>query len=50
MAGAVSITLPTFQLMLRSHTAPLCTLDISMPTLKHVDAPLLLGSALFGAG
>lgn len=50
MGGALCVTLPTFQLLMRSHAAPLCTLDLSLPTLKHIDAPLLVGSALFGAG
>jgi len=38
------------QWMMRRGTGPLCSAAFSFPTNKYIDAPLLAGSAMFGAG
>jgi len=49
MAGAVAVTLATFGPLLR-RSAPLLAREFSVPNLRSIDAKLVIGSALFGAG
>jgi len=49
MAGAVSVTLTAFGPILKRRT-PLCAGDFVVPLKKQIDAPLVIGAALFGIG
>ena len=49
MAGALSVTAPTYPLILRRRQ-PLLRGGFSMPIKTRIDAPLVLGAALFGVG
>jgi uncharacterized membrane protein YedE/YeeE len=50
MGGALLVALPGFQLTLRRLTAPRCAPCYELPSKTAVDADLLLGAAVFGAG
>jgi uncharacterized membrane protein YedE/YeeE len=49
MAGAVAVTLIAFRPLLR-RPAPFFAREFSVPNLRSIDAKLVAGSALFGAG
>jgi uncharacterized membrane protein YedE/YeeE len=49
MAGAVATTLVAFRLVLR-RGRPLLDAAFHVPTARAIDAPLLLGAAIFGVG
>lgn len=49
MLGALAVTAPAFRVILRRH-GPWLTPRFVLPTLQHVDARLMAGSALFGIG
>ncbi|QJE72825.1 YeeE/YedE family protein [Aerophototrophica crusticola] len=49
LAGAVGVTLAATPLVLRRRS-PLFAPSFQLPTRQDIDAPLLLGSALFGVG
>jgi len=49
MGGAVAVTVLAFRVVLRRE-APLFDQVFHLPGAKHVDRPLVLGSALFGVG
>ena len=53
MAAALAVAVPVFQGVMRSRNQePLCSSSssFSLPTKKEVDARLLAGAAVFGAG
>jgi len=50
MGGALCVTLPAFQIGLRRMGHPVCAPKFSLPTKQDLDAPLLIGAALFGIG
>ena len=49
MGGALLITVPGFNYLLRKRKPVLCD-DYCLPAKKNIDAKLLAGSALFGMG
>lgn len=49
MGGALLITTPGFWLV-RKRQGPLFAKVFQLPTRKDIDAPLLIGAVLFGAG
>ena len=49
MGGAVSVTFIGYRIAL-ARPAPLLTQRFLLPTLAHIDAPLVAGAALFGLG
>lgn len=49
LGGAVGVTLITFRYILRQ-PHPLFAAGFQLPTKQDVDAPLIIGSALFGIG
>ena len=49
MGGAVAVFMPLFRLVQRRN-APVCDTRFGIPKRTDVDAPLLVGSALFGIG
>lgn len=49
MGGALLVALPTFQWALR-RSKPLCNVCFELPSKTGVDANLILGALLFGAG
>lgn len=49
MGGALAVSLPLTQWALR-RSKPLCNVCYEVPSKTAVDANLLLGAALFGAG
>ncbi len=49
MAGAVAVTMTAFRPLLR-RSMPLFAREFSVPNLRSIDAKLVVGSALFGAG
>lgn len=49
MGGAVAVTLVAFRVVLR-RTRPLFDGDFHLPARTYIDAPLVIGSALFGVG
>lgn len=49
LAGAVAVTVVAFRLVLR-RPAPMFDTGFQLPTRDDVDAPLLLGAAIFGIG
>jgi len=49
MGGAVLVTLVTFRFVLR-RPAPVLEQQFHLPSKKDVDAPLIIGAALFGIG
>lgn len=49
MGGAIGVFLPLFRLINRRR-APLYAASFALPTRRDLDAPLLLGAALFGIG
>ena len=49
MGGAIAVFLPLFR-VIRRRSAPLCNTSFGIPSRTDVDAPLLVGSALFGIG
>ena len=49
MCGALAVTLPLFPLIQKRHKALLGG-AIQMPVQSKIDAPLLLGAAIFGVG
>lgn len=48
MASALAIAFPASRLI--HGKAPFCAAEFSLPTSTNIDAPLLLGGALFGVG
>lgn len=50
MGGALLVTTPAFQYFLRGSKIPSCAKCLDLPTKTSVDGPLLMGSAMFGAG
>jgi len=50
MGGAILVYMPMFWLLAKRRNAPLFAKTFALPTRKDIDAPLLFGSALFGAG
>jgi len=52
MGGALLVALPGYQLVLRSGIIkqPLCAVEFKIPGKSDIDARLLVGAALFGAG
>lgn len=49
MGGGLLVTVPAFHLVLKN-PRPLFAHSFFLPTLKHVDKKLILGSILFGLG
>ena len=49
MVGAVGVYAPLSRLILR-RGAPVCTAHFSVPGRRAIDAPLVVGSAIFGLG
>jgi uncharacterized protein len=49
MGGAIAVTLPGFYL-LQQRRAPWFASAFAWPTRRDIDRPLVMGSALFGAG
>jgi uncharacterized protein len=49
MAGALTITLPSFRVILKREQ-PLLGSEFYLPTRKRIDHRLIIGSALFGTG
>lgn len=49
LGGAVGVTLITFRFILRQPN-PLFAAGFQLPTKQDIDAPLIIGSALFGIG
>jgi uncharacterized membrane protein YedE/YeeE len=49
MAGAVAVTFIGYRLILR-RPRPLLAARFHLPAAKDIDAPLILGAALFGVG
>ncbi len=49
MGGAIMVAFPFFQLA-RKLPRPFMADDFKMPTFQQIDKPLVLGSAVFGAG
>ncbi|MBX9848630.1 MAG: YeeE/YedE family protein [Rhodocyclaceae bacterium] len=49
LGGAVSVTLVSFRFILR-RPAPVLAPAFQLPTSKSIDAPLIIGAVLFGAG
>lgn len=49
MGGAVAVFLPLFRLV-RRRNAPVCDARFGIPTRTDIDAPLLVGSGVFGIG
>jgi len=49
MAGGLGVTMLGYNLTLR-RPCPLFADKFSMPTLRHIDIPLVAGAALFGVG
>jgi uncharacterized protein len=49
MGGAVAVTAIAFRFVLRRR-APVLAEKFTLPTARHVDAPLVIGAALFGIG
>lgn len=52
MGGALLVSVPIFQAVLRFKTCqrPVCAPCFDLPSKSHIDAPLVLGALLFGAG
>ena len=49
MGGAVAVTAIAFRFVLRRR-APVLAEKFTLPTARRVDAPLVIGAALFGVG
>ena len=49
MGGALLITVPAYRMILKRRR-PVLESSFSLPTKKSLDAPLIVGSALFGVG
>jgi uncharacterized protein len=49
MGGALLVTVPSYHVIL-GRRRPVLTSGFSLPTKTRLDAPLILGSALFGVG
>jgi len=49
MVGALAVTVPSFYLVLKNQKPMLCE-QFSLPTKTHLDAKLLVGTAIFGIG
>ena len=49
MGGALLVTLPAFQWALR-RSQPLCAPCFELPSNKDIDANLIIGALVFGAG
>ena len=49
LGGALLVTMPSYRLILKRRR-PVLAGSLSLPTKKNLDAPLIWGSALFGAG
>jgi uncharacterized membrane protein YedE/YeeE len=49
MGGALAVTLPGFA-MVQRRPRPLLAEKFTMPTKKEIDAPLIIGAAIFGIG
>jgi uncharacterized membrane protein YedE/YeeE len=49
MGGALAVTLPGFA-MVQRQPRPLLAEKFTMPTKKEIDAPLIIGAAIFGIG
>jgi uncharacterized membrane protein YedE/YeeE len=50
MAGGLAVTAPGYALLRRLAGRPMFETRFQFPTLKTIDAPLVLGSAVFGMG
>ena len=50
MAGALLVTLPGFQWIIRSSRSPVLAEVMQLPANRHIDARLVLGACLFGIG
>lgn len=50
MIGAIAVYSTAFHLITRRMKAPVFAAKFDLPTKKHIDRPLLVGSALFGIG
>lgn len=50
MGGAITVYALTLPLIKRRRTAPLHDLEFRIPTRSDIDARLVVGAALFGAG
>lgn len=50
MMGALLITIPGFQLLLKKDSKPLFASQFSLPSRLNIDKQLIIGSALFGIG
>lgn len=49
LGGAVGVTVIAFRFILR-RPAPVLEVSFSLPTLKAIDGPLIVGATLFGIG
>lgn len=50
MIGALAITVPGYQWVLRKKQRPLIAEQFNWPTNKQIDKQLIIGAALFGVG
>lgn len=50
MGGAILVYMPLFRLITGRRNAPLLGGVFSLPSRRDIDAPLLVGAAMFGAG
>lgn len=50
MAGALSVTMTTFPIILKNCKQPFCSKEFSLPQKRDLDRDLILGSILFGIG
>lgn len=50
MGGALLITLIAFAITPTIHKKPWCAAHFDLPTLTHIDRPLIVGAVLFGIG
>jgi hypothetical protein len=49
MGGALAVVVPAFRWITR-RGAPVCATGFAVPTRRDIDAPLIAGALLFGAG
>lgn len=50
MAGALSVTMITFPLVLKSCKQPFCSKEFFLPQNRNIDRDLIIGSIFFGIG
>lgn len=50
MGGALMVTFLAFAITPRQGKKPWCSTQFDIPTVRHIDRPLVLGAMLFGVG